>query len=75
MLGLVNRAGRYPLDTVNLRVSEMIAIAGGIATAGGDLAILTGERAGQAVPQGNRYRQALFAKKVMPRTSRCPAAT
>jgi polysaccharide export outer membrane protein len=47
VLGLVNRAGRYPLDTVSLRVSEMIAIAGGVATAGGDLAILTGERAGK----------------------------
>jgi len=47
VLGLVNRAGRYPLDTVNTRVSEMIAIAGGIATAGGDTAILTGERAGK----------------------------
>ncbi|HEV7478295.1 MAG TPA: polysaccharide biosynthesis/export family protein, partial [Burkholderiales bacterium] len=48
VLGLVNRAGRYPLDTVNVRVSEMIAIAGGVATAGGDTAILTGERAGKS---------------------------
>jgi polysaccharide export outer membrane protein len=47
VLGLINRAGRYPLDTVNLRVSEMIAIAGGVAAAGGDLAILTGERQGK----------------------------
>jgi len=47
VLGLVNRAGRYPLETVNTRVSEMIAIAGGVATQGGDLAILTGERAGK----------------------------
>ena len=47
VLGLVNRAGRYPLDTASLRVSEMIAIAGGVASAGGDLAILTGERAGK----------------------------
>ena len=47
VLGLVNRAGRYPLDTVNTRVSEMIAIAGGVAAAGGDAAILTGERAGK----------------------------
>lgn len=47
VLGLVNRAGRYPLDTVNVRVSEMIAIAGGVAAAGGDLAILTGERQGK----------------------------
>ena len=47
VLGLVNRAGRYPLDAPNTRVSEMIAIAGGIAPAGGDLAILAGERAGK----------------------------
>ena len=47
VLGLVNRAGRYPLETVNTRVSEMIAIAGGVAAAGGDIAILTGERAGK----------------------------
>src|SRR5206468_2701423 len=47
VLGLVNRAGRYPLDTMNTRVSEMIAIAGGVAPAGGDVAILTGERAGK----------------------------
>lgn len=47
VLGLVNRAGRYPLETVNTRVSEMIAIAGGVAPAGGDLAILTGERQGK----------------------------
>jgi polysaccharide export outer membrane protein len=47
VLGVVNRAGRYPLETVNTRVSEMIAIAGGVAPAGGDLAILTGERQGK----------------------------
>jgi polysaccharide export outer membrane protein len=47
VLGLVNRAGRYPLETVHTRVSEMIAIAGGVAPAGGDVAILAGEREGK----------------------------
>src|SRR6267142_6786721 len=47
VLGLVNRAGRYPLETFNTRVSEMIAIAGGVSSAGADLAILSGERAGK----------------------------
>lgn len=47
VLGLVNRAGRYPLETAHIRVSEMIAIAGGVAAAGGDVAILTGERQGK----------------------------
>jgi polysaccharide export outer membrane protein len=47
VLGLVNRAGRFPLETVNTRVSEMIALAGGIMPAGADVAIVTGERAGK----------------------------
>jgi polysaccharide export outer membrane protein len=47
VLGLVNRAGRFPLETSNTRVSEMIAIAGGVSAGGADLAILTGERAGK----------------------------
>jgi polysaccharide biosynthesis/export protein len=51
VLGLVNRAGRYPLDSVGTRVSEMIAIAGGVAPGGGDLAVLTGERAGKPFRQ------------------------
>jgi polysaccharide export outer membrane protein len=47
VLGLVNRAGRYPLETSPTRVSEMLAIAGGVSAAAADLAILTGERAGK----------------------------
>jgi polysaccharide export outer membrane protein len=44
---LVNRAGRYPLETFHTRVSEMIALAGGVAGTGADLVILSGERAGK----------------------------
>ncbi|MGH8668535.1 MAG: polysaccharide export protein EpsE [Burkholderiales bacterium] len=47
VLGLVNRPGRFPMETFNTRVSEMIAIAGGIAAGGADVAILTGERSGK----------------------------
>jgi len=47
VLGLVSRPGRFPLETFNVRVSEMIALAGGILPTGGDLAIVTGERAGK----------------------------
>ena len=42
VLGQVNRPGRFPLETVNIRLSEMIAIAGGISQTGADVAILTG---------------------------------
>lgn len=47
VLGMVNKAGRYPLETFDTRVSEMIAIAGGIAPTGADVAILTGLREGK----------------------------
>jgi polysaccharide biosynthesis/export protein len=47
VLGAVSRAGRFPLDNVNMRVSEMIATAGGIAVTGADVAILTGTRDGK----------------------------
>lgn len=46
VLGAVNRPGRFPLETFNTRISEMIAIAGGISAGGADTAILTGTRAG-----------------------------
>ena len=47
VLGQVNRPGRFPLETVNIRVSEMLAVAGGIAPTGADVVILTGVRAGR----------------------------
>lgn len=59
VLGQVNRPGRYPLETFNTRLSEMVAIAGGIATgaggsiasSGADVAIVTGVR------EGNPFRK------------------
>jgi polysaccharide export outer membrane protein len=47
VLGLVNRPGRYPLETFSTRISEMLAIAGGIAPGGADVVILTGTREGK----------------------------
>jgi len=48
VLGMVNRPGRYPLETFNTHVSEMIAIAGGVSfTAGNGLVLLSGMRDGK----------------------------
>ncbi len=47
VLGMVTRAGRFPLETFDIRLSEMLAIAGGIAPTGADVAILTGLREGK----------------------------
>ena len=49
VLGHVNRPGRYPLETVNMRLSDMLATAGGIATAGADTVVLMGTREGRAI--------------------------
>lgn len=47
VLGLVNRPGRFPLETTNTRLTEMLAIAGGIATTGADIVIIVGLRDGK----------------------------
>lgn len=46
VLGQVGRPGRFPLETPS-RVSDMLAIAGGITPVGDDSAIVTGVRNGQ----------------------------
>ncbi len=48
VLGQVNRPGRYPLESTNMRLTEMIATAGGIAATGDDRVIVSGTRGGKA---------------------------
>ncbi len=48
VLGMVNRPGRYPLETANTHLSEIIATAGGVSSlAGNGVALLSGVRNGQ----------------------------
>lgn len=47
VLGQVGRPGRFPLETSNTRLTEMLATAGGIAPGGADTLILTGVRDGK----------------------------
>jgi len=49
VLGQVNRPGRYPLETLNTRLSDMVAAAGGIAATGADTVMLIGTREGRAI--------------------------
>jgi polysaccharide export outer membrane protein len=48
VLGQVARPGRFPLETANTRLSDMLANAGGATPSGDDVAIVTGVRNGQA---------------------------
>lgn len=51
VLGQVARPGRFPLETANTRLSDMLANAGGITPGGDDVAIVTGLRSGRSFSQ------------------------
>ncbi len=49
VLGLVNRPGRYPLESGSTRLSDVLAQAGGIvAVQGSDIVVVSGKRNGKA---------------------------
>ena len=47
VLGQVNRPGRYPLETADMRLTDVLATAGGTAASGADLVVLSGQRDGK----------------------------
>jgi polysaccharide biosynthesis/export protein len=47
VLGQVQKPGRFPLETTNVRVSDMLAAAGGVAPTGNDVVVVSGTRAGK----------------------------
>ncbi|MDH3460162.1 MAG: polysaccharide export protein EpsE [Burkholderiaceae bacterium] len=47
VLGQVNRPGRFPIETLDMRLTDVLAIAGGIAAGGADKVVLVGSRGGR----------------------------
>ena len=47
VLGQVNRPGRFPIETADMRLTDLLAIAGGVAPLGADTITLVGTRNGQ----------------------------
>ena len=47
VLGQVNRPGRYPIEVADMRLTDLLAMAGGAAGNGADMVIVTGTRNGQ----------------------------
>ncbi len=47
VLGQVQRPGRFPLETNTVRVSDMLAAAGGVTPTGDDVLVVTGTRDGK----------------------------
>lgn len=47
VLGQVNRPGRYPLELADTRLTDLLAMAGGISTTGSDMLTVVGVRSGK----------------------------
>lgn len=47
VLGQVNRPGRFPIEVADMNLSDLLAMAGGIATSGADVVTLVGTRDGK----------------------------
>lgn len=47
VLGYVNRPGRYPLEVADMRLTDLLANAGGVTPTGAELIVLSGLRNGQ----------------------------
>lgn len=48
VLGQVNRPGRFPIEVADMRLTDLLANAGGVAASGAEIVILSGTRNGQA---------------------------
>ena len=59
VLGQVSRPGRFPLETANARVTDMLALAGGILPTGADTVTLVGTR------DGNQIRKELDVSAIL----------
>lgn len=51
VLGQVNRPGRFPIETAGMKLTELLAQAGGVAGSGADTVTLVGRRGGKAYRQ------------------------
>jgi len=47
VLGLVNRPGRFPIEVADMHLSDLLAMAGGVAAGGADVITVVGTRNGQ----------------------------
>ncbi|MGZ5661510.1 MAG: SLBB domain-containing protein, partial [Usitatibacter sp.] len=68
VLGAVAKPGRYPLDSTNVRLSDFLAVAGGIAAGGSDEVTILTNRSGKQekieVDLGKMLRNGDFSKNV-----------
>ena len=49
VLGQVAKPGRFPLDSTDARITDLLALAGGVSPTGSDVVVLTGTRNGKPI--------------------------
>lgn len=47
VLGQANRPGRFPIEVADMRLTDLLALAGGVSQGGGDVVVLSGKRDGK----------------------------
>ncbi len=47
VLGQANRPGRFPIEVADMRLTDLLALAGGVSAAGGEAIVVSGTRDGQ----------------------------
>jgi polysaccharide export outer membrane protein len=47
VLGLANRPGRFPIEVADMRLTDLLAMAGGVSAGGSETLVITGTRDGQ----------------------------
>jgi polysaccharide biosynthesis/export protein len=47
VLGQANRPGRFPIEVADMRLTDLLALAGGVAAGGGELIVVSGVREGR----------------------------
>ena len=69
VLGHAVRPGRYSLELANTRLSDLMALAGGVAPDGSDILTVVGTRDGKAIPDADRLPDPLSQLITLHKTS------
>jgi polysaccharide export outer membrane protein len=68
VFGMVNKPGRYPLETFKMRLLDALAMAGGVLSNGSDVVVVTGVRNGQAFKKEVNIAESFLLKETAEET-------
>ena len=68
VFGMVNKPGRYPLETFKMRLVDALAMAGGVLTNGSDVVVVTGVRDGKSFKKEVNIAESFLLKETAEET-------